>query len=295
MIRLLVVGDLNLDVHAEDPAPTTCGQETRSVVRATTGGSAGTFAAVAAELGARVTFLGAVGCDAIGDALERGLEARGIRPCLKRADAPTGIVLALHRGGDRSMICSRGANDALDADDVDPALFAKLDHLHISGYALLSETQARAARRALELAREAGASVSVCVAPASLLEPFGAETFRSALRGVDMLVLNRDEGRFLTGRDRAREIVDELARAQQAGALTLGAEGALAWRGGARDSARPTTVLDVDPTGAGDAYAAAYVVHSLRGDSLSATNRAACEAARAHLASREPGGTALPR
>jgi sugar/nucleoside kinase (ribokinase family) len=286
MIRLLVIGDLNLDVHAEEPVPTAQGQETRSAVRVTPGGSAGTFARVAAALGAEVAFVGAVGRDAIGDVLERDLESCGVRPQLRRAEAATGIVVALHRGGDRSMICSRGANDALDEDDVDPALFAKLDHLHVSGYAFLSESQARAAHRAIGLARAAGASVSVSTPPASLMEPFGAEFFRAALRDVGLLILNRDEGRFLTERDDVAAIVDALASSHRAGALTLGAEGALAWRDSARDRAFSAGALNVDPTGAGDAYAAAYVVHTLRGDSLAIANRAACEAARLHLASR---------
>jgi sugar/nucleoside kinase (ribokinase family) len=286
MIRLLVLGDLNLDVHAEEPTPTACGQETRSIVRITPGGSAGTFARVAASLGADVVFLGAVGNDVGGDLLERDLVAHGIRPRLARVAEPTGAVLALHRGGDRSMICARGANEGLDEHAVDPTLFAGLDHLHVSGYAFLSESQARAARRALALAQVAGATTSVNAPPASLIEAFGVEAFLGELREVALLFLNRDEGRLLTGRIQDAAIVDGLAATHPAGALTLGAEGAIAWRGDERSLECPPARLDVDPTGAGDAFAAAFVVYLLAGDALGAANRAACAAAHAHLASR---------
>ncbi len=286
MKRLLVLGDLNLDVHAEEPAPTACGQETRSIVRVAPGGSAGTFARVAASLGANVVFLGAVGSDAVGDLLERDLVAHGIRPQLRRVAEPSGAVLALYRGGDRSMICARGANEGLDEGAVDPILFAGLDHLHVSGYAFLSAIQARAARRAIALARDAGATTSVNAPPASLIEAFGADLFRRELREITLLLLNRDEGRLLTGCAEDTVIVGALAAAYPAGALTLGAEGALAWRGEERSSARPPARLDVDPTGAGDAYAAAFVVRLLEGDALDAANRAACAAAHAHLALR---------
>ena len=284
MIRLLVLGDLNLDVHAEEPSPTACGQEIRSTVRVTPGGSAGTFARVAAKLGADVTFLGVVGNDSVGDLLERDLVACGIRPHLRRTERPSGVVLALHRGSDRSMICSRGANDALDEDDVDPTLFVGVHHLHVSGYAFLSESQARAARRAIALARAVGATVSVNAPPANLMESLGLDLFREELRDAAFLILNRDEGRLLTGCNEDAAIVDALAASHAAGALTVGSQGALAWRGEERNLTRPAAALDVDPTGAGDAYAAAFVVRLLAGDGLAAVNRTACATAGAHLA-----------
>jgi len=195
-------------------------------------------------------------------------------------------VLALYRGGDRSMICARGANEALDEDAVDSALFVGLDHVHVSGYAFLSESQARAARRAIALARDAGIPVSVNAPPASLIEAFGVEELRDELRKVAFLFLNRDEGRLLAERTADADVVDALAAIHPAGALTLGGDGALAWRGAERRFARPPSRLDVDPTGAGDAYAAAFVVRMNAGDSLDVANRAACVAAHAHLVSR---------
>ena len=286
MIRLLVVGDLNLDVRAEEPMPTACGQETRSVVRAVPGGSAGTFARVATGLGADVTFLGAVGNDAVGDVLVQDLASHGIHPCLRRVDGPSGVVLALHRGGDRSMICSRGANDALDEEDVDPGLFEDLHCVHVSGYAFLSVPQARAVARAIAFARDIGAAISVTAPPANLIESFGVELFRQAVRDAGILVLNHSEGRLLTGRTEAAAIVDALAASHAAGALTLGSDGALAWRNEERSQARSSAILDVDPTGAGDAYAAGFVVSLQSGETLSVANRIACETARKHLAVR---------
>jgi sugar/nucleoside kinase (ribokinase family) len=287
MIRLLVLGDLNLDVHAEEPTKTGAGQEVRASVRVAPGGSAGTFARIAARLGARVTFLGSVGADAVGDLLERDLQRAGVEPRLVRSEVPSGVVVALHRGHDRSMICSRGANDALDESRVDRALFAELDHLHVSGYAFLSERQARAAKRAIGLACNAGATVSANLPPANLLRAHGVGRVRLSLAGVTHLFLNRDEGRCFTEMDGDVAIVNELARTYGSGALTLGAEGALAWQGGRRDRCENSEVLDVDPTGAGDAYAAAFIVALLGGDELPRANLCACAAARDHIASRD--------
>ncbi len=287
MIRLLVLGDLNLDIHAEEPSPTAPGQETRAAVRVVPGGSAGTFARTAAELGAWVRFLGAVGRDAAGDLLARDLASAGVRAHLKRIDLPTGAVLALHRAGDRSMICARGANEGLDETDVSPALLRRIHHVHIAGYAFLSAPQARAARRAIQLARAAGASVSVNAPPASLLKASGVDEFVADVRAVDILIVNRDEGRCLTGASDDAAIVVALAARHAAGALTLGADGALAWCGTERCAAQPPTRLDVDPTGAGDVFAATFVVRRLAGSRLETASREACSRAHAHLAARD--------
>jgi sugar/nucleoside kinase (ribokinase family) len=286
MIRLLVLGDLNLDVHAEESTETGAGQEVRAAVRVVPGGSAGTFARVAARLGAHVAFLGSVGADPVGDLLERDLVACGVEPHLRRSKMPTGVVVALHRGHDRSMICSRGANDALGESDVDPTLFAGLNHLHVSGYTFLSVSQAAAARRAIALAVAAGATVSLNLPPANLVRSHGVERFRQELAGVSLLFLNRDEGRCFTGLDGDDAIVDALARRHAAGALTLGAEGALAWQGKKRDRHQASEALHVDPTGAGDAYAASFIVSLLGVDDLSLANQRACDAARTHIATR---------
>ncbi len=286
MIRLLVLGDLNLDVHAVEPTEIAAGQEVRAAVRTVPGGSAGTFARVASRLGAHVAFLGSVGADPVGDLLERDLRTSGVETHLRRSETPSGVVVALHRGHDRSMICSRGANDALDESDVTPALFVDLDHLHVSGYAFLSAGQAAAARRAIALAQASRATVSLNLPPANLVRSHGVERFRQELAGVSHLFLNRDEGRCLTGSNRDDGIVDALARRHAAGALTLGAEGALAWQGRKRDRHSASEVLDVAPTGAGDAFAATFIVSLLSGDDLSCANRRACDEARAHIAQR---------
>jgi sugar/nucleoside kinase (ribokinase family) len=128
--------------------------------------------------------------------------------------------------------------------------------------------------------------VSLNLPPANLVRSHGVERFRQELAGVSHLFLNRDEGRCLTGSNGDAGIVDALARRHAAGALTLGAEGALAWQGRKRDRHTASETLDVDPTGAGDAFAATFIVSLLSGDDLSSANRRACDEARAHIAQR---------
>lgn len=286
MSRIVVLGDLNLDVHAVHPGHLPAGDEARSQIWTTPGGSAGTFARVAARLGADVSFIGCVGNDLAGDLLVRSLEEDGVRSAVVRSDLPTGTILALDQGGDRSMICSRGANDGLNADGIGRSLFDEVDHLHVSGYAILSASQRAAAQRAIAVAQEHGLTISLDPPPSNLIASFGVDAFFDAIDGVIWLYPNRTEGQVLTGLGDSSDvaaIVDILAARFPIGALTLGAAGALAWRQSERSQWAAQQTVNVDPTGAGDAYAAAFTVALLGGEALADANAAGCKTAFEHL------------
>jgi len=286
MSRIVVLGDLNLDVYATDPGEAAPGDEVRAPVRAVPGGSAGTFARAAAEEGADVTFLGCVGRDLVGDLLVQSLEQHGVRAAVGRADLPSGTILALEQDGERTMVCSRGANDGLTESMVDVQALHDADHLHVSGYALLSSAQWTAARHAIGIARAEGATISVDPPPASLILNHGVGAFLERLSDVDWLFPNRSEGRALTGLDDEGAMVDALAERFAAGAVTLGAAGSVAWKGRDRSRLSPAAVISGNPTGAGDSYAAGFVVSLLEGASVEDANRRGCARAARHLAER---------
>jgi ribokinase len=286
MTRLVVLGDLNLDVHLRLEDRVLPGDELRRPVRVAPGGSAGTFARTAAALGAEVRFVGAVGNDLVGDLLERSLTDTGVIPILQRVPQPSGVVVALHSTSDRSMLCSRGANDGLDPRRITGEVFQAADHLHVSGYAFLSDAQREAARTAISYARTAGISISVDPPPAGLIRRFGADRFLRELREVSWIFPNESEAALLSGGERPSEALSSLASLFEAGAVTLGRRGAIAWRGDERTTAQIDSPLELDPTGAGDAFAAAFTVGLLAGHSLSEAAKSACDVARQHLLSR---------
>ena len=286
MTRILVLGDLNLDVRAQLPVKVPWGEEARTVVQVVPGGSAGNFARVARRQGADLLFIGCVGNDVVGNLLLESLETAGIETHVKRGAGPSGTILALWKGVERTMFCSRGANDALDAAWIGEALFHKADHLHLSGYAFLSPPQRTAARRAIALARKRGLTISVDPPPASLIRDFGVEAFRDELGSVDWIFPNLEEGRTLSGKRAPERIVDSLAQSFSVGALTMGKEGSLAWSGSKRAHAKVAPLKAADTTGAGDAFAAGFVVTYLRDKDLGGANARANEIAHHELDGR---------
>jgi ribokinase len=283
MSRIVVLGDLNLDVHAHQPLGLDPGEEARDFVRATPGGSAGTFARIAAERGASVAFLGCVGADLVGDLLVRSLENVGVEAHVQRAERPSGVILTLEQGSERTMVCSRGANDGIRIDRIDADVFYRADHLHVSGYAFLSAAQRPAVAYTIDLACEHKLSVSVDPPPANLIRSHGVEAFLGLLPRGAWLFPNRTEGEILAGTAAPAAIVERLAARFSAGALTLGTEGSLAWAGGVRHMQSVDALDAVDTTGAGDAFAGAFVVALLKEDGVEQANVTACCVARDYL------------
>ncbi len=280
MTRIVVLGDLNLDVIVQLPAWVPRGEEIRTTIKTRLGGSAANFArGIAQHEGIQISFIGCVGDDPAGRLLVTELAQRGIETYVKRVPLPTGTIVSLTDGKERTMFCSRGANDALDESLIEPSRFKNATHLHLSGYAFLSPGQARAAERAMSLAKGKGMSVSITAPPANLIRDFGVDDFLSAIAPVDWLFLNHDEGRALTGAEASDEIVDILSGKFALGALTLGGAGSLAWEGETRDRGAISPLEDVDTTGAGDAFAAGFVADYLVHRDLNRANQRGIHAA----------------
>ncbi|GIF49675.1 sugar/nucleoside kinase (ribokinase family) [Asanoa ferruginea] len=266
--RIVVVGDLVTDVVAVLSGPPAPDTDTAASIRFTGGGQAANTAAWLAWHGVPVTLLASVGADSAGAARVSELRAAGVDcPLPPRTDAPTGTVIVLAEGGRRTMVTDRGASLLLDPDAVAAALVGGA-HLHLSGYPLLDAASRAAGVRALAAAREHGLTVSVDAASAGPLRQVGGATFISWVRGVDLLLANADEAAVLAGSagsdpaDQARSLAASLDAAV---VVKLGAAGAIwADRDGVCTVPAPAATV-VDPTGAGDAFAAGLLATRLAG------------------------------
>jgi ribokinase len=273
--RLVVVGDIVTDVLAVYRGPIAEGSDTAARIRMTGGGSAANAAAWLASLGVAVDLVGVVGADAAGEARLSELSAAGVGcdHVRRTSEAPTGTVIVLS-AADRSMINDRGANVLLAPSDIDGALAGAVAHLHLSGYTLLDERSAPAGRHALAAAAVRGATTSVDAASAAPLRRLGGPRFLDWVRGTDLLLANLDEARALLDDpdqpaplDDPGEAARALTRFVRRAVVKLGPAGAVwATRDGPTIAAPAVPVAAaVDPTGAGDAFAAGLLASWLTG------------------------------
>ena len=273
-MRIATLGDVLLDVVVLLSEPLAPGGDVRASNRAGAGGQAANVAAWAAELGAEARCIAKRGDDSAGELVLRELEARGVELVGPVAEGETGVVVSIVREGDRSLASDRGVAPSLAPEELELGWFA-CDVLHLSGYALLREPIAAAALRAARLAREQGARVSVDVAAWTEIRSYGPVQFRELLDELvpDVLFATEAEWELLglglaaspawpatPGRQTGRLRRPGAYPTAPVGVLKRGARGCTVFTEDARLDFAAVEAEVVDPTGAGDALAAGFLV-----------------------------------
>jgi ribokinase len=263
--RFVVVGDVMTDVIAAVTDPVALGSDTAARVATRQGGAGANVACWLAAAGADVSFVGVAGDDPFGREAETALKAAGVDVRLRlTSEAATGTcVVLVGSDGERTMLPDAGANSLLEAADLPADLVGSAGHLHVSGYSLLNPGSRVAAEHAVRIARAAGVETSVDPASVAPLEAVGGEAFLAMTAGVDLVFVTLDEAEVLCD-SRVPSVVGARLTATYAEVvLKLGAEGAM-WCSRAHPAGLvvPAAVPDgpvLDTTGAGDAFAAAWL------------------------------------
>jgi ribokinase len=265
-VEIATLGDVLLDVVVVLEEPLAPGGDVRASNRAGAGGQAANVAAWAAELGAQARCIAKRGDDPAGELVARELTARGVELVGPVGAGPTGVVVSIVRDGDRSLASDRGIAPSFAPEELDAA-WVEADVLHLSGYALLRESIADTALLAARLARERGARVSVDVAAWTEIRSYGPVQFRELLDELAPDVLFATEAEW--------ELLGGAYLSAPVGVLKRGARGCTVFTADAKLDFAAVEAEVVDPTGAGDALAAGFLV----GGSLEEAARRGLDAA----------------
>lgn len=274
-----VVGDLLEDVVVRLAEPIRRGADAPAVITRRPGGSAANVAVAAAGLGAPVRLVTAVGDDRLGRSLVAAAEAAGVDVRARRTARTGSVVVVVEPDGERTMYPDRAA-----AADVrlDPEGSTDLSLVHVPAYGLLPPPGHPGPLGPLaEDLRRVAAPLAVDVSSVQVVEALGPalEAELGALRPVVVLA-NADEATALgwwPGRPPAALTV--VVKRGPAPALVL-ADGLVIEV--PAEEAGPVP----DSTGAGDAFAAGYLVAVLAGHHPPAAAAAGHRAAARHLRSR---------
>jgi len=266
-LRIATLGDVLLDVIVLLDEPLAPGGDVRASNRAAAGGQAANVAAWAAELGAEARCIAKRGDDPAGELVARELAARGVQlvgPVA--AGATTGVVVSVVGGGDRALASDPGIARSFAPEELDGE-WVECDVLHLSGYALLREPVCATALLAARLARARGARVSVDVAAWTEIRSYGPVRFRELLDELTPDVLFATEAEW--------ELLGGAYLTAPVGVLKRGARGCTVFTDEAKLDFGALEAAVVDPTGAGDALAAGFLL----GGSLEEAARRGLEAA----------------
>ena len=238
---VVVVGDALLDVMAAPTQPMRSGADVPAAIMVAPGGQGANLAVRLARGGVAVELVCALGDDAAGRLLHEALAADGVRVRALPAETTGAVVVVVDAAGERTMLSQRTPFAASLAGLPPPS-----DWLVVSGYLLLEQGASGVAA-----ALRGGATRRMlvgCAVPDASLDAWQ----RAALAlSPDVVVLNRDEAERATLLPTDRLVVTDAAAAT-------------AIIGEARASSMtPRGPAATDTTGAGDAFAAAFLAHLL--------------------------------
>ncbi|WP_082101499.1 PfkB family carbohydrate kinase [Demequina rhizosphaerae] len=201
--EVTVFGSANADLRVLVDAPPVRGEvKVAHDLEMGPGGKGLNQAVAAARMGARTTFVGAVGTDDHGAMLLRCLAEAGVEACVDEVEgrATGAALIAVDDDGDITVIELPGANATLDV------LSDRADHVvtHTAVLLLQLESPVTGSAQAAALAGDEGATVVLNAGPR------GA-TAAGMLHLVDVLVADEEEAAALAGMDDASP--EELAAA----------------------------------------------------------------------------------
>jgi tagatose kinase len=273
MKKVVTIGEILVEIMA-----TTAGDgflEPIPLVGPYPSGAPAIFIDQVAKLGQPCGMIGCVGADDFGrlnlDRLARDgadVSAIAVHPSL-----PTGSAFVRYRAdGDRDFIHNirHSASGATGPSPAADALIDGAQHLHLMGSSLSTPAIVALAFAAAERIRARGGTVSFDpnLRASVLAAPGTRETMERVLALTDLFLPSGPElylfTRAGTEADAAAEL---LARGVRAVVVKHGAAGASYHAPGTTLAAPALAVEEVDPTGAGDTFAATFVTHWLRGAS----------------------------
>jgi sugar/nucleoside kinase (ribokinase family) len=243
----------------------------------TSGGSAANTIAGVASLGARGHYVGKVAADPLGEIFAHDIRAIGAHyDTQPLADGPATArcLINVTPDGERTMCTYLGASIRLTPADVEAEAIAQSEILYLEGYLFDPDDARRAFAKGAAIARGAGRSIAL-----TLSDPFVVERHRAGLLAfidaeVDVLLANEAEAGALFHTTDLDAALEALRGRVRIAAVTRGAAGSVILANGSTVSVAAEPVEKViDTTGAGDQYAAGFLVGLARDRPLAECGR----------------------
>jgi ribokinase len=221
------------------------------------GGSAHNAAANLAMLGTRTYILGSVGKGDYGEEALKNLRVHGVNTkYVTLKEGSTGISLVFLVNGEKTVLTSRGANEFLGEEDLNPAVFEDIDTLILTS--LVSPANMLLMKKAIIEAKKRG--ISIIMNPSMSMITHRPQELKYAMENSKVIIMNGKESCMITGE---KDVESAIKALQNYGAetviATLDVKGSLVAENDRIFHVPSYKVKVVDTTGGGDSYTAGFV------------------------------------
>ncbi len=256
---LLTIGDLVEEILIRLVSPPRRGADTLVRSARLRGGSGANVAALVAEGGGDVRFVGQTGDDTIGHVLADDLRQRGVSTRVTHLGG-TGVTITTSGEGGRSRLVDRGASSRVTL--IDDDVLDDVSHVFLPASVFAADPLASAMDSMLAITRERRLAITLGAPGTADLEEIGGPAFRELVSTLepDAVVLNRAEHLALDCAPR-----EPLAGARLT-VVTAGPRPTLVLREGSGESVPVAPVPSIrDRTGVGDGFIAGFVMSRMTG------------------------------
>jgi sugar/nucleoside kinase (ribokinase family) len=234
------------------------------------GGSAANTIVGAAGLGARAAFIGKVRDDELGRVFAHDIRAAGVffaTPPASGGPSTGRCYVLVTPDGERTMNTYLGAAQDLHPNDIDPEAVAAAQIVYLEGYLWDPPHAKEAFLKAAKIAHSSARAVALTLSDAFCVDRYRAEFLHLIRAGtVDLVFANERELHSLYETADFDTAVNALRNDARAAVVTRSERGCLVVT---RDETDPVPACPVarvvDATGAGDLFAAGFLVGMARG------------------------------
>ena len=228
-------------------------------------------------LGIDTTLAGGIGNDEEGEIYRKRLRESGVNDELVSFDSPTGTsIILLTDDKERTMNTFLGANRLFDSAYINERTAESASLFYFTGYMWDTESQRRAVRKSLEIARRNNITVAFDIA-----DPFAVARYRDDFLDIisdyaSIVFANSEEARFLFDNYDAYECARSMGKLTRIAVVKNGRNGSyISNERNMLSIPLYGTTKPVDTTGAGDTYAAGFLFGYLSGCSVETSGKIA--------------------
>ncbi len=259
MYDVVALGELLIDF-----APQSVNEAGYPTLSANPGGAPGNFLAALNKYDCKTAMIGKVGDDMFGRLLIKTLQNAGIETkgvLIDKNQFTTLAFVSLDESGNRDFSFARkpGADTCLTPDEIDESLIADARVFHFGTLSLTNEPAASATRKAVELAKAHGLTISLdpnLRKPLWKSEADAKAAIEWSLHKADTVKISDEEIEFLWGltpEEGGKKLLNEYG--VSLAYITLGPKGCYAVTASRHITVNsPSGVQVIDTTGAGDIF-----------------------------------------